>query len=89
VPSMQFPFLILCFRFLGSISHANTRAGYGWLGTYSSPPNSIARITRCGPLEGAVATLEQPCPCGTFRLGRPGSATTPSRLAMQEPNRLW
>ncbi|MGC2404585.1 MAG: sterol desaturase family protein [Acidobacteriaceae bacterium] len=31
VPSMQFPFLILCFRFLGSISHANTRVGYGWL----------------------------------------------------------
>jgi sterol desaturase/sphingolipid hydroxylase (fatty acid hydroxylase superfamily) len=32
VPSMQFPFLILCFRFLGSISHANTQVGYGWLG---------------------------------------------------------
>jgi len=30
VPSMQFPFLILCFRFLGSISHENTRVGYGW-----------------------------------------------------------
>ena len=34
VPSMQFPFLILCFRFLGSISHANTRVGYGWLGEH-------------------------------------------------------
>jgi sterol desaturase/sphingolipid hydroxylase (fatty acid hydroxylase superfamily) len=33
-PSMQFPFLILCFRFLGSISHANTRVGYGWLGEH-------------------------------------------------------
>ncbi|AXC15920.1 Sterol desaturase [Acidisarcina polymorpha] len=32
VPSLQFPFLILCFRLLGSISHANTRVGYGWLG---------------------------------------------------------
>jgi sterol desaturase/sphingolipid hydroxylase (fatty acid hydroxylase superfamily) len=34
VPSMQFPFLILGFRFLGSISHANTRIGYGWLGEH-------------------------------------------------------
>jgi len=32
VPSMEFPFLILCFRLLGSMSHANTRVGYGWLG---------------------------------------------------------
>lgn len=32
VPSMQFPFLILGFRFLGSIAHANTRVSYGWLG---------------------------------------------------------
>jgi len=34
VPGMQFPFLILCFRFLGSISHANTRVGYGWVGEH-------------------------------------------------------
>ncbi|ADV84356.1 sterol desaturase family protein [Terriglobus saanensis] len=34
VPGMQFPFLILCFRLLGSISHANTRMDYGWLGSY-------------------------------------------------------
>jgi sterol desaturase/sphingolipid hydroxylase (fatty acid hydroxylase superfamily) len=34
VSSMQFPFLILSFRFLGSISHANTRVGYGWLGEH-------------------------------------------------------
>ncbi len=33
-PSMQFPFLILCFRLLGSMSHANTRVGYGWLGEH-------------------------------------------------------
>lgn len=32
VSSFQFPFLILCFRFLGSLSHANTRISYGWLG---------------------------------------------------------
>lgn len=32
VPSIQFPFLILGFRFLGSIAHANTRVSYGWLG---------------------------------------------------------
>jgi sterol desaturase/sphingolipid hydroxylase (fatty acid hydroxylase superfamily) len=31
VPSMQFPFLILSFRFLGSIAHSNTRVRYGWL----------------------------------------------------------
>jgi sterol desaturase/sphingolipid hydroxylase (fatty acid hydroxylase superfamily) len=34
VPAMQFPFLILCFRFLGSVAHANTRVGYGWLGSH-------------------------------------------------------
>lgn len=32
VPSFQFPFLILCFRLLGSMSHANTRVHYGWFG---------------------------------------------------------
>jgi len=34
VPSMQFPFLILCFRLLGSMSHSNTRISYGWLGEH-------------------------------------------------------
>lgn len=34
VPSFQFPFLILCLRLLGSMSHANTRVGYGWLGEH-------------------------------------------------------
>jgi sterol desaturase/sphingolipid hydroxylase (fatty acid hydroxylase superfamily) len=34
VPSLQFPFLILCFRLLGSMSHANTRVNYGWLGDH-------------------------------------------------------
>jgi sterol desaturase/sphingolipid hydroxylase (fatty acid hydroxylase superfamily) len=34
VPSVQFPFLILCFRFVGSIAHANTRIDYGWLGDH-------------------------------------------------------
>ena len=34
VPSFQFPFLILTFRLLGSVSHANTTIGYGWLGNH-------------------------------------------------------
>jgi sterol desaturase/sphingolipid hydroxylase (fatty acid hydroxylase superfamily) len=34
VPSLQFPFLILCFRLLGSMSHSNTRVSYGWLGEH-------------------------------------------------------
>jgi len=34
VPSFQFPFLILCLRLLGSMSHANTRVGYGWPGQH-------------------------------------------------------
>jgi sterol desaturase/sphingolipid hydroxylase (fatty acid hydroxylase superfamily) len=29
VPAMQFPFLILCMRLLGSVAHANTRVNYG------------------------------------------------------------
>lgn len=32
VPPFQFPFLILCFRFVGSMAHSNTRISYGWLG---------------------------------------------------------
>lgn len=32
VPSFQFPFLILCFRLVGSVAHSNTRVSYGWLG---------------------------------------------------------
>jgi len=89
VPSMQFPFLILCFRFLGSISHANTRVSYGWLGEHIfAPRNSIVRTTRCVPLEGAVATSELLCPCGTSLLEPPGFATIRLRLAMPEPNRL-
>ena len=31
VPSFQFPFLILTLRFLGSLSHTNTRISYEWL----------------------------------------------------------
>jgi sterol desaturase/sphingolipid hydroxylase (fatty acid hydroxylase superfamily) len=34
VPSLQFPFLILCFRLLGSVAHSNTRVNYGWLGEH-------------------------------------------------------
>jgi sterol desaturase/sphingolipid hydroxylase (fatty acid hydroxylase superfamily) len=34
VPSFQFPFLILAFRLLGSVSHANTRISYEWLGSH-------------------------------------------------------
>lgn len=34
VPSFQFPFLILCFRLVGSLAHSNTRARYGWLGEH-------------------------------------------------------
>jgi sterol desaturase/sphingolipid hydroxylase (fatty acid hydroxylase superfamily) len=32
MPALQFPFVILGFRFVGSFAHANTRAQYGWLG---------------------------------------------------------
>jgi sterol desaturase/sphingolipid hydroxylase (fatty acid hydroxylase superfamily) len=34
VPSLQFPFLILGFRLLGSMSHSNTRVSYGYLGDH-------------------------------------------------------
>lgn len=32
MPALQFPFVILGFRFFGSIAHANTKVGYGVLG---------------------------------------------------------
>ena len=32
VPAFEFPFLMLGFRFVGALAHANTRARYGWLG---------------------------------------------------------
>jgi sterol desaturase/sphingolipid hydroxylase (fatty acid hydroxylase superfamily) len=32
VSAFQFPFLILCFRLVGSMAHANTSISYGWLG---------------------------------------------------------
>ncbi len=32
VPPMQFPLLVLCLRLVESLSHANTRVSYGWLG---------------------------------------------------------
>ena len=32
VPPMQFPFLVLLLRLLESLSHANTRLSFGWLG---------------------------------------------------------
>lgn len=32
MPALQFPFVILGFRFVGSFAHANTSARYGWLG---------------------------------------------------------
>jgi sterol desaturase/sphingolipid hydroxylase (fatty acid hydroxylase superfamily) len=35
VPSFQFPFVILGFRFIGSMAHSNTRISYGWLGDHT------------------------------------------------------
>ncbi len=32
VPPLQFPILVLCLRLVESLSHANTRISYGWLG---------------------------------------------------------
>lgn len=32
IPPMQFPLLVLVLRFLESLSHANTRLSFGWLG---------------------------------------------------------
>ncbi len=32
IPPMQFPLLVLLLRFLESLSHANTRLSFGWLG---------------------------------------------------------
>ncbi len=32
IPPMQFPLLILVLKFLESLSHANARVGFGWLG---------------------------------------------------------
>jgi sterol desaturase/sphingolipid hydroxylase (fatty acid hydroxylase superfamily) len=32
VPPLQFPLLVLMLRFLESLSHANTRVQFGWLG---------------------------------------------------------
>ena len=32
VPPMQFPLMVLCLRFLESLSHANARISFGWLG---------------------------------------------------------
>jgi sterol desaturase/sphingolipid hydroxylase (fatty acid hydroxylase superfamily) len=34
VPSFQFPFVILGFRFVGSLAHSNTSISYGWLGDH-------------------------------------------------------
>ena len=34
---MQFPFLILCMRFLGSVAHANTRVNYAMAGCADTP----------------------------------------------------
>jgi sterol desaturase/sphingolipid hydroxylase (fatty acid hydroxylase superfamily) len=34
VPPFQFPFLILCFRLVGSATHSNTRIRYGWTGDH-------------------------------------------------------
>jgi sterol desaturase/sphingolipid hydroxylase (fatty acid hydroxylase superfamily) len=34
IPAFQFPFLILCLRFVASMAHSNTRISYGWLGDH-------------------------------------------------------
>ena len=89
-PSMQFPFLILLLPPSRHMSTRDTRVGYGWLGEHlrlSAVPSHAPCAE--GRWEGAAATSEPSCPCGTFHLGRPGFATTPWRLAMPEPNPLW
>ena len=48
VPPLQFPLLVLVLRFLESLSHANVRLSFGWLGDrLLISPGSIARIMAC------------------------------------------
>ena len=89
VPAMQFPFLILCMRFLGSVAHANTRVNYGRPGGHIFiSPHSTAPIMRCVRRDAVAATSARLSPGGTSSSVPPGSTIVRSRRAMPEPNRL-
>ncbi|WP_420997282.1 sterol desaturase family protein [Cupriavidus sp. 30B13] len=52
MPSHQFPFVILAFRLVGSVAHANTRFGYGWLGERLLISPQFHRAHHCPEIAG-------------------------------------
>jgi sterol desaturase/sphingolipid hydroxylase (fatty acid hydroxylase superfamily) len=52
VTPMQFPFVILAFRFIGSLAHANTRVSYGSLGSLLIMSPRFHRAHHCPEIAG-------------------------------------
>ena len=72
IPPMQFPLLVLVLRFIESLSHANVRLSFGWLGDRLAVSPRFHRLhTRFAPPGGEAATTAACCPGGTCCSGRP------------------
>ena len=76
VPPLQFPLLVLLLRFLESLSHANARVSFGWLGERLLISRaSTARITACWRRGNGAAITARCCRGGTCcsarRISRP------------------
>ena len=66
VPPLQFPLLVLVLRFVESLSHANARVSFGWLGErLLVSPASTARTTACWQRASGAATTGRSSPGGT------------------------
>jgi len=52
VPPLQFPFVILGFRLVGSVAHANTTASYGWVGERLLVSPQFHRAHHCPAIAG-------------------------------------
>jgi sterol desaturase/sphingolipid hydroxylase (fatty acid hydroxylase superfamily) len=55
VPPLQFPLLVLVLRFLESLSHANTRLSFGWLGNRLLVSPLFHRTHHAIPAAGAAS----------------------------------
>jgi sterol desaturase/sphingolipid hydroxylase (fatty acid hydroxylase superfamily) len=55
MPALQFPFVILGFRLVGSLAHANTRVGYGRLGERVLISPQFHRAHHCPAVAGRTS----------------------------------
>ena len=90
VPPLQFPLLVLMLRFLESLSHANARVSFGWLGERLLISPRFHRAHHdCSRRVSGAATTARCCRGGTCCSAPPTSAAITWRPAIPRARRRW